>query len=155
MFVHLIRHAHAGSRSSWNQPDFERPLSPKGLAQAIELARLDTSGASVFSSPATRCTQTVAPLADALGTQVTVDRRLAEGSDPVAVIEWICDQSHEGDLVLCSHGDILPSVLRLLGLRGMTLDGPPEVRKASTWSCSVVDGRPVHATYRPPPRVEV
>ena len=86
------------------------------------------------------------------GVAVQVDNRLAEGSDPSNVVGWICQAPDDG-LVLCSHGDILPEVLRLLALRGMTLDGPPAVQKASVWVCDIRDGQPHHASYIPPPRL--
>lgn len=152
MLVHLIRHAHAGSRTAWNLPDAQRPLSDKGLSQAAALSELDVGQANVHSSPAIRCTQTVDPLASRLGVAVQVDNRLAEGSDPSNVVGWICQAPDDG-LVLCSHGDILPEVLRLLALRGMTLDGPPAVQKASVWVCDIRDGQPHHASYIPPPRL--
>jgi len=36
--VYLVRHAHAGNRSSWDGNDGERPLSPKGRQQAAGLS---------------------------------------------------------------------------------------------------------------------
>lgn len=153
MLVHLIRHAHAGSRTAWNLPDSQRPLSDKGRSQAVALSALEVGQASVYSSPAIRCTQTVGPLAARLGVEVQVDHRLAEGSDASKVVGWICESAPDDGLVLCSHGDILPEVLRLLALRGMTLDGPPAVQKASTWVCEIRDGQPQHASYIPPLRL--
>ena len=122
--IHLIRHADAEQRLSWSQPDATRPLSAIGRAQAMKLSELAVSaGTPIWSSPAVRCVGTVVPLASRLLREPMVDQRLAEGSDPRAVVEWItsCD---DPELVLCGHGDLLPEVLRLLSMRGMTLDGP-------------------------------
>ena len=74
---------------------------------------------------------------------------IAEGAAPHAVVEWITT-SHHDELVLCGHGDLLPEVLRLFAMRGMTLDGPNSCQKGSVWTCSLEDGVPLHATYRPP-----
>ena len=38
MLIHLIRHAHAGSRKAWPGEDDQRPLSSRGLAQSKAIA---------------------------------------------------------------------------------------------------------------------
>ena len=148
MRAHLVRHADAEPRRGWSEPDRARPLSAKGVVQAERL-QLDAESAEVASSPAVRCTTTIEPWARRAQLEVNVDERLAEGADPRDVVEWICTSEH--DLVLCGHGDLLPEVLRLLQLRGMTLDGPAAVAKGSIWSCTVEGGQPLHASYSPPP----
>ncbi len=153
MLVHLIRHADAKSRKAWTEPDLARPLSAKGLSQAQAIAEFDVGNATIHTSPAVRCHSTIEPMATHLGLEVHLDPRLAEGADPIAVVTWICDEAHEADLVLCAHGDLLPQVLRLMALRGMTLDGPSTVSKGSIWTCKVEGGRPAHASFRPPPAV--
>lgn len=113
---------------------------------------LESHAAVVASSPAVRCVATVEPFAISVNAAVHIDERLAEGGDAHGVVEWMC--AHEGDdLVLCGHGDLLPEVLRLLQLRGMTLDGPGAVAKGSVWTCHIDAGVPVHASYTPPPTV--
>jgi len=39
MFIHLLRHAHAGDRGAWAGPDATRPLSDKGRDQSDRLGR--------------------------------------------------------------------------------------------------------------------
>jgi phosphohistidine phosphatase SixA len=154
MRIRLVRHAHALSRLDWRESDAARPLSEKGHAQAQQLAALAVdANTAVLSSPAVRCVDTVRLLADRLGTSVVIDERLAEGGDAHAVVEWICDPANTAELVLCGHGDVLPEALHLLSMRGMTLDGPNAVRKGSVWTCQITDGRPLHASYTPPPAV--
>ena len=65
MTLHLVRHAAAGDRSRWDGDDLERPLDERGRLQAESLADFfaDTPIRAVWSSMATRCSQTVAPLA--------------------------------------------------------------------------------------------
>ncbi|NOX29260.1 MAG: histidine phosphatase family protein [Actinobacteria bacterium] len=154
MLVHLVRHAHALSRREWTGPDGSRPLSETGHLQARQFGSIPmATSVEVRSSPAVRCIETIRPLAETLGTEIVVDERLAEAADPQVVAEWMCFTHRFEEVVLCGHGDLLPEVLRLLQLRGMILDGPNAVAKASLWPCHIVDGAPVRATYTPPPPV--
>jgi 2,3-bisphosphoglycerate-dependent phosphoglycerate mutase len=65
--LYLIRHAHA----FW-QPDENRPLSERGRADAEMLARLlsDRPITAIYSSPASRASKTIGPLAERLGLDV-------------------------------------------------------------------------------------
>ena len=58
--IFLVRHAHAGDKRLWDQPDDLRPLTASGWQEAHGLLRrlggFDISG--IISSPATRCVQT-------------------------------------------------------------------------------------------------
>jgi 8-oxo-dGTP diphosphatase len=152
--VYLVRHAHAGNRSSWAGDDAARPLSPKGRQQATALLEwlADRPITRVLSSPAARCTETVAPLADAFGLEVEVDPRLAEGEGTRTCIETILAADAD-DLVVCSHGDLIPKVIRQLRADGMDTKDPNLSQKGSTWVLEVVDGRVVAGRYRPPPKV--
>lgn len=150
--VYLIRHCEAEARSSWSEPDDARPLSATGRAQALALADLDARASTpMYSSPAVRCISTIEPLAERAGVKVQIEQRLAEGSDPRDVVEWI--SSARTDLVLCGHGDVFPEVMRLLVMRDMTTDGPNACQKGSVWTCTFEDDVPLHGTYRPPPNV--
>ena len=83
-FAYLIRHAKAGDRDAWEQPDVLRPLSRSGERQAEAIADLfgDEPIARVHSSPAVRCVQTVHPLAVRLGLLVREEELLQEGGGP-------------------------------------------------------------------------
>lgn len=104
----LLRHASAGDRGDWAGDDWHRPLDAKGRRQAEELAAaLATEDVRrVVSSPLVRCVQTVEPLAAALGLEVELDDRLAEGggssSRPLLA---------EGGVVACTHGDVIFELL--------------------------------------------
>jgi phosphohistidine phosphatase SixA len=156
--LYLIRHAHAGSRSSWNADDMDRPLSPQGCDQAQHLVRL-LNGAKVVavrSSPAVRCVQTVAPIAAAHGLDVDHDPLLTEGHDAGRAISALLDATTaagEGDVVACSHGDMIPRAMGLLVSDGLSIDGPegPSMsKKGSMWAIEVVDGRAVSARHHHP-----
>src|SRR5258706_1561493 len=103
----LVRHASAGERLEWAD-DRLRPLDDRGRRQAAELAAAPSSGdvQRVVASPYVRCVQTVEPLAAALGLDVEVDDRLAEGAGfaAQALLE-------EDGVVACTHGDVIHDLL--------------------------------------------
>ena len=59
--LHLIRHAHAGSRSEWEGDDEVRPLSKRGWrqAEAIGVALADSGIDLLWTSRYVRCRQTL------------------------------------------------------------------------------------------------
>ena len=81
----LVRHARAGSRKGWEGPDIERPLSKKGRRQADGLVEmLEAAGVKrIVSSPYVRCTQTVEPLAEALGLEIEPSPGRTEEITPI------------------------------------------------------------------------
>jgi phosphohistidine phosphatase SixA len=132
----LLRHASAGARDAWVGDDRLRPLDGKGRRQARKLApQLARIGARrVVSSPYTRCLQTVAPLAEALGVEVEADERLAEGADDAAL-----PLLAEDGVVACTHGDVASALL-----------GRPLAKAAAAVVERDADGRPlVTALLRP------
>jgi 8-oxo-dGTP diphosphatase len=100
----LLRHASAGDRDKWADDDFHRPLDKKGWRQAEEIAaRFGLEDIRrVVSSPYARCVQTVEPLAAALGLEVELDERLAEGAGYSAQALF-----EEDGVVACTHGDVI------------------------------------------------
>lgn len=132
--IYLIRHAHAGERRTWKGDDRLRPLSDKGLVQARHLAKVlrDQKVGAVLSSPATRCVQTLEPLAARLGQGVDERRELREGADPGKVIR-LMEELASSNPAMCGHGDVIPQVVQLLERRGMQVDGPVGNNKASWW----------------------
>ena len=78
--VLLVRHARAGHRESYAGEDIHRPLDAKGRrqAQALVAELLPFGPGAVHSAPVERCVATVAPLAEALGTAVSMEPLLAE-----------------------------------------------------------------------------
>lgn len=154
--VVLVRHAHAGSRHRWDGPDDSlRPLTDRGQreAEAIgrRLAPLMTPGAMIASSPYTRCRQTLGPLADAVGGEVVVDDRLAEGMSFEPMLDLVL-HAPDGS-VLCSHGDMIPEVIAALDRRGCEIHGEPHWEKGSCWTLVRHENRVVRAHAEPPPDV--
>jgi phosphohistidine phosphatase SixA len=146
---YLVRHAKAGSRERWTAPDRDRPLSAPGRLQAAALARLLAPATrAVMSSPYIRCVETVAPLAEAAGLRIEEDDRLAEGADP----EWAKDRlSSVPGSVLCTHGDVMASIVTSLAGARVPMLGGMQWAKAGTWAFDVSLGRIVGGRYLPPP----
>ena len=93
---------------------------------------------------------TVEPLADRLGLKVERDERLLEGATSADVQSLL----HEvDDAALCSHGDVIPLILRQLAEQGMRPAQGLRWAKASAW---VVERTPDGwgaGAYVPPPVV--
>lgn len=130
----VVRHAHAGRRAAWSGDDSLRPLSEKGVKQALGLADALVlhRPTLVLSSPAVRCVTTVEPLAEHLGVEVAVDDRLAEGAGDAEVRSLLADVA-DGTTVVCTHGDVIPQILEQLIADGMTPEQGLRWAKGSTW----------------------
>jgi broad specificity phosphatase PhoE len=154
MPVLLVRHAQALPRPGWNKDDRLRPLSSRGRKQSRELvsALSEYKVTRIMSSPYVRCLDTVAPLGEALGLPVDADEILAEGSTTAAV-EFVRSLAAE-DILLCTHGDVIPLVLAALNEEfRLGIKPTPRNAKASTWALESKRGRFVTATYIKAPRV--
>jgi phosphohistidine phosphatase SixA len=156
MRLYVIRHAHAGSRSSWPGPDSTRPLSKKGKRQAAGIAEqlADAGITRLVSSPAARCVQTLEPLGEQLGLTVDADGRLLEGAsgkDALGLAGELSTVNGEAAAV-CSHGDVIPELLRTLKHESDTrIDDPLAWPKGSTWVVTWDGERWASARYSPPP----
>jgi 8-oxo-dGTP diphosphatase len=150
--IFLIRHAKAGSRSTWDGDDDElRPLTPKGNRQAEELAaRLHDRITAVRSSPYLRCVQTVTPLAVRVGAEVETVPMLAEGGYWPSVLEYL--EATTTSLAICTHGDVLGDVLRAIERRGVPIIGFG-VEKACAWELTVIAHEIRAAHHHPAPEV--
>jgi 8-oxo-dGTP diphosphatase len=151
MTVHLVRHARAGSRSRWSGDDSLRPLSKVGRAQAEGIAeRLGSEPIElVVSSPFTRCVDTVVPLAERLGVAVETDDALAEGA-PLTQALRLFEKVQDREVVLCTHGDVMESLLDHFGRQGVKLRDH-RMEKGSIWTFEIAGGQVVKARYSRPP----
>lgn len=103
----------------------------------------------VLSSPFVRCVETVQPLADVVGVAVEPTQALAEGHADAA-LELIAGMVGEG-AALCTHGDVIPAVLRSLERQGVTVVDQWTWAKGSTWVLHADAGAFIRATYVPRP----
>ena len=99
----------------------------------------------IFTSFATRCHQTVVPLAIARKKIPMLTEELWEESGPGEVRELL-ENRPSGTVMLCSHRPIVGTILDLL-----LGDGPTyPLAKGSTWVLDFIDGRLVTANYLSP-----
>ncbi len=131
--IYFVRHAKAGERRVWDGDDVDRPLSKTGWKQssavARRLARKDIT--ALYASPYVRCMQTLEPLGDLTGLKVRAEKRLFE-DEPFEPVLDLLNEVEDG-AVLCSHGDIIPAVIKALVRRGMEVETPADWSKASVW----------------------
>ena len=152
MSILVIRHAHAGERRAWTGDDRRRPLSEHGLAQADALTEklAEHPLQRILSSGYDRCMQTVEPLAHDRGLEVEPHAALREGAE-VEELDRLLRQCWHHHVALCSHGDVIGSLID--HLRGLDADLGHEPRwpKGSVWVLEGAPERP-RVTYLAPPR---
>ena len=148
--VYIVRHAKAGDRARWDGDDELRPLTKAGQQQAAGLveALAERGVAKIVSSHYVRCTQTVEPLATATGIGVETHDALAEGAHPADTTALILAAA--APTVLCTHGDVIESMLLVLIESKVPGVHAPKLKKGSTWALQVADGAIEKATYIPP-----
>ncbi len=150
--VYVVRHGKAGSRSHWEGPDDERPLTRRGRRQARRLVErfqgLDVD--LIVSSPFTRCVQSVEPLAQARGLEVRTAPELAEDVDVEEALALLGSLDHR-PTVLCGHGTEIAELVGRLEASGTTVEGTKGIAKGSVWVLEREDGRFVSARYLPAP----
>ena len=157
MRLYVVRHAHAGGRSSWDGPDETRPLTNRGRLQAEAIAdNLRSAGVTrLVSSPYRRCTQTLDPLAARLGLAVESDPRLGEGAGGDRALALADELRKEPEAaVVCSHGDVVPELLRIFKATTARFRDPFIWPKGSTWVVTWDGGRWSKARYIPPPDLD-
>jgi 8-oxo-(d)GTP phosphatase len=155
----LLRHASAGSRSSWGGADLARPLDARGAADADRLARLlGCFGAGrVISSAAERCVATVRPFAALAGAKIEIEPLFTVGvqAGPEAVtLRAAALATEDGPAAACAHRENLPLLLAAVCAR---LDARPPggraLRKGRFWVLHVAGGV-LAGTERHDPGVE-
>lgn len=126
-----LRHGKAESPGSWDGSDATRPLLKRGQQQAASSAAgiIAFAPQKLITSNATRCLSTVQPIADALRLPVTVTEKISQDAwehgeaDVEAVVTKRLAKLKSA--VLCSHGPVLPEILRQLAYQTNTpLDAP-------------------------------
>lgn len=154
MPIHLIRHAHAGSRKKWDGDDRLRPLSERGRAQTgrMDLDLADAPVDELWSSPFVRCVQTLEPLAERRSLPIAEVDLLAEGASGREALDALLAAAGDGRTVAAStHGDVMDAVVAELQARGCVIDGATRARKGDRYVLEVDGRRPVRATHVPLP----
>jgi 8-oxo-dGTP diphosphatase len=142
LILELVPHCTSVPREGWTGSHDVRPLAELGRRQAAALvAAIGTDVDGIYSSPTTRCRQTVGPLAVAAGLPVHDLAELYEAGDfdePAAgtpqvpdlmvralggawaagrmlrAVEVMMDAHPRGRAVAASHGDVIPVLLAAL-----------------------------------------
>ena len=154
MTTYLVRHASAGSRNDADPHDIERPLDPEGRTQAVKLSDwlCHEPISRLLSSPLLRCVQSLEPLSHALGLPIETAAALAEGTSVESAWGLLASVAPE-QVVLCSHGDVIPDLIRRAQLRGLHIPGKSGCAKGSVWTLQHWDGeRFATGVYTPIPR---
>jgi 8-oxo-(d)GTP phosphatase len=133
--ITLVRHALAVPRTAWSGADDVRPLTPRGARQAAALVDVLAAGSAdaLVASPTVRCKATLKPYAATNGLKVKTTRALREGRGDDA-LDVLLDAV--GDVVMCTHGDVVDDVLRGLRHLGWPVPARPRKAKASVWLLS-------------------
>ncbi len=154
--VYLIRHVKAGERGKLPEPDELRGISKTGRkqAQALGASLGDVAFTRLVSSPHLRCVQSLEPLAETRGIDITIARELSEGQGAAGAEAWVLAAAADGPAALCTHGDVMRELIGSLRERGVPVagDAEPGWAKAGTWRLAVRDGLVRELEYLPPPR---
>jgi 8-oxo-dGTP diphosphatase len=147
--VVLVRHGRAGKRNDWKGVDRERPLDAAGVRQASRLVPLLSAFRPdrIVSADLARCVQTVRPLAQELGVEITTDAVFSDDAfarAPAAAEDAVLALAKPGRVsVVCSQGEAIPGLVERLG-RGVR---PSDTRKGAFWVLALVDGTVVTTDY--------
>lgn len=124
-----LRHGKAAPRGDWDGPDATRPLTARGVKQAAADVPTITAWRPkrIVTSDAVRCVATVAPLVAATGVKPRREPSISqdayeEGRGDVRGVVGKRVRSRK-TAVLCSHGPVLPEIMREIALATGTMQG--------------------------------
>lgn len=155
--VLIVRHGTAGRKARYKGDDRKRPLDGTGRKQAKALVpQLLAFGAEeVYAADRVRCSQTVEPLAAALGVLISSEPTLTEeayAESPKAAHRRVLEiAAQSGTPVICTQGKVIPSLIAWWCERDGVKPDKSRNRKGSTWVLSLADGRLVAADHIPSP----
>ncbi|WP_223691601.1 NUDIX hydrolase [Leifsonia poae] len=124
-----LRHGKAAPRGDWNGNDASRPLTDRGVRQATtDAPTIEAwSPRRIVTSDAVRCVATVAPLAAATGIKPKREPGISQDAyeEGRALVRDIVGKRVRSrkTAVLCSHGPVLPEILREIALATGTMPG--------------------------------
>ncbi|MBW8482034.1 NUDIX hydrolase [Actinomadura parmotrematis] len=152
----IVRHAPAGDKRRWAEPDELRPLDPHGRADAAALARLLPAYGPlrIVSSLTARCVDTVLPLARRTGAGLDGDPAFTVGATAAGrACERLLDLVADGvPTVVCTHGEIVADLVAgLCRHLGEKVPEDPSLRKGWFWAAHIA-GDTIAALERHQPR---
>lgn len=152
----LVRGAPATPREQWMHSEMTRPLAQDGQTTARVLGNLGSFFEidRIFSAPATRCMETVAPLAGRESLTLEVSHRLADGRIPEAM--RLVEDARGTGTVLCTHENVVDGILTWLADSDRTdLGMRLRHRRGSVWAVTGDESRYTAAYYIPMPETEM
>ena len=124
-----LRHGKAVPPRSWDGPDSTRPLTARGVKQAASAVETIAAWHPVrlVSSTATRCVTTVAPIATVTGIKMKSTDLISQDAfeNGLADVRTVIGKRVRArkTTVFCSHGPVLPEILREIALATGTMLG--------------------------------
>ena len=116
----LLRHAHAGNAGVSIGDDDLRPLTEKGHKQSARVGRMlaaaDVAPDLLVTSPRVRAEETARGVAEVLGIEVTVDRRLAGPLDADVVASIVTDSGADRPCLVGHDPDFSEVLGELIGV---------------------------------------
>ena len=138
MRITIVRHAFAGHKGTFGGPDEGRMLDAVGERDAEHLvaALIQRPIERLVSSPATRCIQTLGPLAEAIDLPIELWDGLGPDADSSNLVECFTKPSFSR-AVLCTHGEVMSPLLRTAAFRSLLrntgLDDRKLLAKGTAW----------------------
>jgi len=118
--ITVLRHGKAVPAGSWDGPDHLRPLLYRGQQQAEQVApSIAAFGPKrIWTSTATRCEETIAPLAARTGVEVKATIGLSQDNYDAGLshVDRLVEKrlAARRNVVLCSHGPVIPELVEAI-----------------------------------------
>lgn len=149
----IVRHGTAGSKKRFKGDDRNRPLDKHGRAQAeLLVGQLLAFGpTSVYAADRLRCIQTIEPLADELGVEISVEPALTEEAywqDRDKARQRVLEIApSDGTPVICTQGKVIPDLIQWWCERDRVKPDKSRNGKGSTWVLSMHGGKLIDADH--------
>jgi 8-oxo-dGTP pyrophosphatase MutT (NUDIX family) len=149
----IVRHGTAGSKKRYKGDDRNRPLDKHGRAQAeLLVGQLLAFGpTSVYAADRLRCIQTIEPVADELGVEISLEPRLTEEeywrNRAKARQRFVDIAAADGNPVICTQGKVIPDLIQWWCARDRVKPDKSRNGKGTTWVLSLREGRLVAADH--------
>jgi len=151
--VLIVRHGTAGRKKRYKGDDRNRPLDKHGRAQAeLLVGQLLAFGpTSLYAADRLRCIQTIEPLADELGVDITLESMLTEEAysqnRAKARRRFLEIAATDGTPVICSQGKVIPDLIQWWCERDRVKPDKSRNGKGSTWVLSMHAGKLIDADH--------
>lgn len=119
MKIYIVRHAIAGLRENWHDPDDQRPLTDKGRKKMARIARglrnLEVELTHLYASPLVRAQQTAEIIREELRIKkIDTSDLLVPEADPADVLPFLNEHDETAALALTGHEPHTSALLAFL-----------------------------------------